>query len=161
MTWQDVARTSGAWDAMLWFGGLIGMAEWLARLGLTGWFATTVAAHVHGQWWWTLLLLSLVYFYSHYGFASMTAHVTAMYAPFLGVAVAAGAPPVLSAMALAVCSNLNASITHYSTGPAPIFFGAGYVDQATWWKLGFLVSVVNLAIFGGMAVSYWRLIGLW
>ena len=64
-------------------------------------------------------------------------------------------------MALAVCSNLNASITHYSTGPAPIFFGAGYVDQATWWKLGFLVSVVNLAIWGGMAVSYWRLIGLW
>ena len=82
MKWQDVVRTSGAWDALLWFGGLIAMAEWLAKLGMTGWFARAVASHVHGEWWWILLLLALVYFYSHYGFASMTAHVTAMYGPF-------------------------------------------------------------------------------
>jgi DASS family divalent anion:Na+ symporter len=145
----------------LWFGGLIAMADWLARLGLTGWFAGAVASRVHGEWWWILAVLALVYFYSHYGFASMTAHVTAMYAPFLGVAAAAGAPPPLAALVLAFLSNLNASLTHYSTGPAPIFFGAGYVDQATWWKLGFAVSVVNLAIWCGVAPPYWKLIGIW
>jgi DASS family divalent anion:Na+ symporter len=161
LTWQDVVRTSGAWDALLWFGGLIAMADWLARLGLTGWFARAVASRVHGEWWWILAVLALVYFYSHYGFASMTAHVTAMYPPFLGVAVAAGAPPLLAALVLAFLSNLNASLTHYSTGPAPIFFGAGYVDQATWWKLGFVVSVVNLSIWCGVALPYWKLIGIW
>jgi divalent anion:Na+ symporter, DASS family len=161
MRWQDVLRTTGAWDALLWFGGLIAMAEWLSRLGLTEWFARTVAAHVHGHWSWILLLLALVYFYSHYGFASMTAHVTAMYAPFLAVAVAAGAPAPLAALVLAFFSNLNASITHYSTGPAPIFFGAGYVDQLAWWKLGFLVSVVNVLIWAGVALPYWKLIGVW
>jgi len=91
----------------------------------------------------------------------MTAHVTAMCPPFLGVAVAAGAPPLLAALVLAFLSNLNASLTHYSTGPAPIFFGAGYVDQATWWKLGFIVSVVNLSIWCGVALPYWKLIGIW
>ncbi|MBI3665009.1 MAG: DASS family sodium-coupled anion symporter, partial [Acidobacteria bacterium] len=161
MRWQEVIATTGAWDAMLWFGGLIGMADWLGRLGVTEWFARAVAARVHGQWLWVLVILSLAYFYSHYAFASMTAHAMAMYAPFLGVAVAAGAPALPAALLLAVFSSLNAAMTHYSTGPAPIYFGAGYVDQATWWKLGFVVSLVHLTIWLGLGLSYWKLIGIW
>ncbi len=161
MGWKDVVQTSGAWDALLWFGGLVAMAGWLSQLGMTAWFARTIAVHVHGDWAWTLLALTLVYFYSHYGFASMTAHVTAMYGPFLAVAVATGAPPLLAALVLAFCSNLNASITHYSTGPAPIFFGAGYVSQPTWWKLGFVVSLVNLLIWSCAALPYWKFLGIW
>ena len=91
----------------------------------------------------------------------MTAHVTAMYAPFLGVAVAAGAPALPAALLLAVFSSLNAVMTHYSTGPAPIYFGAGYVDQATWWKLGFAVSLVHLVVWLGVGLPYWKLIGIW
>jgi len=161
MTWQDVIGTSGAWDAMLWFGGLIAMADWLGRLGMTEWFARSVAAGVSGSWWWILLILSLAYFYSHYAFASMTAHVTAMYAPFLTVAVASGAPPLLSALLLGFFSTLNAAMTHYSTGPAPIYFGAGYVSQAIWWKLGFLVSLLHVAVWLGVGAPYWKLIDVW
>ena len=36
-----------------------------------------------------LAVLTLVYFYAHYGFASITAHVTAMFIPFLAVTIAA------------------------------------------------------------------------
>lgn len=36
-----------------------------------------------------LVVFAVVYFYSHYFFASNTAHVTAMYAAFLSVVVAA------------------------------------------------------------------------
>jgi DASS family divalent anion:Na+ symporter len=161
LSWQEVIRTSGAWDALLWFGGLIAMADWLGRLGVTQWFARSVASRVHGPWLWILLILSLVYFYSHYAFASMTAHVTAMYAPFLGVAVAAGAPALLAALVLGFFSTLNAAMTHYSTGPAPIYFGAGYVDQATWWKLGFVISVVHILVWLGLGLPYWKLIGIW
>jgi DASS family divalent anion:Na+ symporter len=161
MSWREVLQTTGAWDALLWFGGLVAMADSLSRLGLTSWFARTVAAHVHGDWAWILAVLALVYFYSHYGFASMTAHVTAMYGPFLAVAVAAGAPALLAALILAFFSNLNASLTHYSTGPAPIFFGAGYVTQPAWWRLGFVVSVINLVIWTCVALPYWKLIGIW
>jgi len=96
-----------------------------------------------------------------YGFASMTAHVTAMYGPFLAVAVAAGAPARLAALILAFFSNLNASLTHYSTGPAPIFCGAGYVSQPAWWRLGFVVPVINLLIWTRVALPYWKLIGIW
>ena len=30
------------------------------------------------------------------------------------------------------------TLTHYSSGVTPIFFGAGYVPQGTWWRVGLL-----------------------
>jgi DASS family divalent anion:Na+ symporter len=161
MTWQDVMQTRGAWDAFVWFGGLIGMADWLGRLGLTAWLAGSVGGYVQGQWLWILFILSLVYFYSHYAFASMTAHVTAMYAPFLAVAVTAGAPALPAALILGFLSTLNAAMTHYSTGPAPIYFGAGYVDVRVWWKVGFVVSVAHLLIWLGLGGVWWRVLRIW
>jgi DASS family divalent anion:Na+ symporter len=32
-------------------------------------------------------------------------------------------------LVLAFLSSLNAAMTHYGTGSAPVFFGAGYVAQ--------------------------------
>jgi hypothetical protein len=61
----------------------------------------------------------------------LTGHVTALYPAFLAATLAAGAPPMMAALALAYFSNLNAAMTHYGTGSAPVFFGAGYVRQAT------------------------------
>ena len=107
------------------------------------------------------MALVAAYLYVHYGFASMTAHVTTLYPGFLAAAVAAGAPPMLAALALAYFSNLNAGITHYGTGSAPIYFGAGYVEQGTWWKLGLLISVLNLLLWLGVGSLWWKLVGLW
>lgn len=162
LEWQDVLSEKGAWDALIWFGGLVMMAGALNTLGFIGWFSELVAGAVTG-WPWipAFLIIVLVYVYSHYGFASLTAHVTAMFVPFTAVAVLAGAPPYLAALSLGFFSNLNASITHYGTGPAPIFFGSGYIDMPTWWKLGFVVSVANLVIWLGAGSLWWKVIGLW
>ena len=108
-----------------------------------------------------LAVLVIAYVYVHYGFASMTAHTTALYPGFLATALAAGAPPMLAALPLAYFSNLNAGITHYGTGSAPVYFGAGYVSQANWWKFGFLISVVNLVLWLGIGPLWWKLVGLW
>ncbi len=159
--WQEVITASPAWDAMIWFGGIIGMGDGLGRLGVTQWFARGIGAHVTGRWWWVMLVLALAYFYSHYVFASTTAHVTAMYAPFLAVAVAAGAPALLAALILGFFSTLNAAMTHYSTGPAPIYFGAGYVDQPAWWKIGFVVSLAHITVWLGVGLPWWKLLGVW
>jgi DASS family divalent anion:Na+ symporter len=42
-----------------------------------------------------------------------------------------------------------------------VFFNAGYVGQAAWWKLGFILSLVNVAIWFGLGSLWWRLLGLW
>ncbi len=162
LTWEDLITERGAWDVFIWYGGLVGLAEAMGATGLTTRFAETAAGFIAGwPWWGALTILLLVYFYSHYGFASITAHATAMFVPFLGVIVAAGAPAPLAVPLLAYCSNLMASLTHYGTTPGPIYFAAGYVRQASWWRLGLLASGVNLAVWTVVGLAWWRVLGFW
>lgn len=162
LTWNDVLNERGAWDTLVWFAALVMMATQLNRLGFIGWFSDEVGGTVVGiDWLPAFLILSLVYFYSHYFFASNTAHVSAMYAAFLTVAILVGTPPLLAALVLAFFSNLFSSMTHYGTGPAPVLFGAGYVPLAQWWKLGLIISFVNIPIWLIVGGAWWKIIGLW
>jgi DASS family divalent anion:Na+ symporter len=130
--------------------------------GLTRAFADSASGLTTGWPWWAALAVLLVTcFYAHYAFASMTAHASAMYVPFVAVAVATGAPPFLAAFSLAAFSCLDASLTHYGSTPAPIYFGAGYVSQVTWWRLGFVVSLLTILIWTIVGAGWWRLLGLW
>jgi DASS family divalent anion:Na+ symporter len=162
MSWEELLAERRAWDALIWFAPLIMMSEALNESGVIK-LATGAFFDQMRGWPWGVALVALVvgYLYIHYAFASMTAHVTALYPAFLGAALAAGVPPLPAALALAYFSNLDAGITHYGTGSAPVFFGAGYVAQPDWWRAGFLISLANLAIWLGIGTWWWRLIGLW
>ncbi|MBI3049215.1 MAG: DASS family sodium-coupled anion symporter [Acidobacteria bacterium] len=160
--WDAVAGDREAWNTFVWFATLVMMATYLGELGLIAWFTEQVKPLVGGVGWLTGFAgLVLVYFYTHYFFASMTAHVSAMYAPFLAVALALGTPPVLAALVLGFSSNLFASLTHYGTAAAPILFSGGHVPLGTWWRIGLIVSFVNIAIWVGIGAVWWRLLGLW
>lgn len=162
LTVDDVVGEKTAWDLLIWMGVLVGMANFLNKLGFIPWFAKLVAGALGGMSWVVALtILLVVYCYSHYGFASLSAHAAAMYAAFLAVAVAAGAPPFFAALTLAFVANFCLSITHYGSGTAPILFGSGYVTQGEWWKFGFIVSVVNLFIWVLVGGAWWKVIGLW
>lgn len=161
LTWEDMLNEKGAWDTIVWFAALVMMATQLNSLGFIPWFGETMAGQVsHLEWATAFLLLALVYFYSHYLFASQTAHISAMYAPFLAIALTVGTPPVLAALVLAYFSNLFSSLTHYANGPAPVVFGTGYVSMGVWWGMGALISVVNIIIWVGAGSVWWKLIGL-
>ena len=162
LDWDDVLSERNAWDVYIWYGGLVRMAEALSETGVTKAFAEATAGFTAG-WAWpaALAALLLVYFYAHYGFASITAHATAMFVPFLVVIMGAGAPPHLAVLLLAYFSNLCAALTHYGTTPAPIYFGARYTTQRAWWKLGFVVSLVTMAIYSTLGVAWWKLLGWW
>jgi len=160
--WEDVKAERGAWDVFIWYGGLVQLAGALAETGLTGRFAQMVAGLAQG-WPWAaaFLVLLLVYFFSHYAFASITAHATAMYIPFLAVMLAAKVPAGIAVLSLSYGSNLMAGLTHYGTTPGPIYFGSGYVSQATWWRTGLVASVTSLAIWMTIGAAWWRALGLW
>ncbi len=162
LPWEKVLREKAAWDTLIWFAVVVMMASQLGERGLVDWFSEQVASVIGGESWLPAFLgLSLIYFYSHYFFASNTAHVSAMYAPFLAVALAVGTPPLFAALVLGFFSNLFASMTHYGTAPAPIFFGSGNVEMGTWWKLGALISVVNITIWLGIGGLWWKVLGIW
>ena len=162
LAWDDVISERSAWDVFIWYGGLVAMASALGETGITKRFAEAAAGFT-GGWIWSaaLAVLLAVYFYAHYGFASITAHVTSMYTPFLVVSIAAGAPPALAVMSLAAFSNLSASLTHFGTTPGPIYFGAHYVTQREWWKYGFLASLVTITIWSTIGFVWWKSLGWW
>jgi DASS family divalent anion:Na+ symporter len=162
LTWSDVLNEHNAWDVLIWTGALIMMAGFLNKIGMIPWFSKVMGAAMAGHsWHFGFLVLALTYFYAHYFFASMTAHAGAMYAAFLGVSIALGAPPMLAALVLCFFSNLHASMTHYGTGPAAAMFGMGYVPIGTWWRLGLIVSVVNILIWVLIGGAWWKVLGLW
>jgi len=162
LSWHDMLAEHRAWDALVWFAVLVMMSDQMNETGVIGILSRHVFGAMHG-WPWPLICISLVavYLYIHYTFASMTAHITALYPGFLVAALAGGVPAMLAALSLAYFSNLNAGITHYGTGSAPVYFGAGYVRQTEWWKVGFLISVLNLVVWMGIGGWWWKLIGLW
>jgi DASS family divalent anion:Na+ symporter len=138
------------------------LATALNQSQVTNWFATIAAERLAG---WpgiaALIVLVIIYTYVHYAFAGQTAHVVALYPPFLTVAVAAGAPPLLAALLLCFFSNLNSTLTHYSDGAAPIYYGSRYIEQATWWRIGFYLSFLHLLVWFGVGLPWWKLLGIW
>jgi DASS family divalent anion:Na+ symporter len=121
------------------------------------------AAHVTGglPWWAALAAVGMVYLYAHYAFASITAHVSAMFVPFLIIVIASGAPVYPAVLTLAFLSTLGASLTHYGTTTGPVYFGAGYASQGAWWRLGLIVATVNAAVWGVAGLLWWKLLGWW
>eukprot|EP01037_Dinobryon_pediforme_P011206 gene11206-11288_t len=140
LTWKDVLNEHDAWHTLVWLSILVMMSAFLEKFGFIGWFSGHIGSFVAGWPWGTAFLaLVLVYFYSHYFFASNTAHVSSMYAAFLAVAIASGTPPLLAALALGFC----------------------YVPIAAWWGVGLVVSFVNLAIWIGAGGVWWKILGMW
>lgn len=161
LAWSDILNETGAWNTLVWFSVLVLMAEQLNKLGFIPWLSKLIAQGLNGfSWPIVLVLLILFYFYSHYLFASATAHVSAMYVALLGVAVASGAPPLFSALMLGFFGNLLASTTHYSSGPAPILYAAGYVTQKRWWTMNIVLGIVYFIIWIGVGSLWMKLIGM-
>ncbi|MGR2989065.1 anion permease [Vibrio vulnificus] len=162
ITWDAVLSEKEAWHTITWFAVLIMMASELNKLCFIKWFSNGIGESLSGFGWaTTIILLLLVYYYSHYLMASAMAHISAMYSAFLAIAISAGAPPMLAAIVLGIFSNLYMSTTHYSSGPAPILFGAGFHSLQNWWKIGFVFSLIVIPIFIFVGGMWWKVLGLW
>ena len=161
LEWKEVTHEASAWDTFIWFSVLIMLATSLSRLGLTAWFSEHAVQMVGGMSWPpAFAILALLYFYTHYFFASNTAHVGALFPAFLMVAIGLGTPAPYAIFVLAFFSSLAGGLTHYGSGPAPVYYGSGYIELKQWWKVGFLLSVVNIAIWVGIGSLWWKLLGL-
>ncbi|MBA3269748.1 MAG: DASS family sodium-coupled anion symporter [Acidobacteria bacterium] len=160
--WDQVTGERPAWDVFIWYGGLLKMGELLNGTGVTKVFADTVGGMFVGFPWLTVLILTLlVYFYAHYFFASITAHVLALFPPFVILLTTVGVPPMLAVYSLMCLANLTAGLTHYGTTTGPILYSANYVTFGEWWRAGFIVSVVNLVIWLTVGFAWWKFLGYW
>jgi DASS family divalent anion:Na+ symporter len=162
LTWEDVKAEKGAWDTIVWFATLVMMAGSLNELGFIPWFGHLIQTQLLGLSWSVAFpIIIVVYFLSHYLFASATAHVAAMYAALLAVGVAMGVPPLLLALMLGFTGSLYGTLTHYAHGPAPVFFGSGYVDVKRWWTMGIIIGIALLIIWMGLGGLWWKVTGVY
>ncbi len=164
--WDDVLSEKSAWDTLIWFGALVMMAEQLNKTGVITWFSDILKNGIVSAgmgWEWAAALLVLLFVFSHYFFASTTAHISAMMLAFLTVGVALVPPdytiPFLLMMAAG--STIMMTLTHYATGTSPIIFGSGYVALGTWWRVGFIMCAIELAIYATLGTLWWKMLGLW
>lgn len=164
--WDDVLSEKSAWDTLVWFGALVMMAEQLNKVGVIAWFSTAMkGAVVASGMGWELVAatLVLVFVFSHYLFASTTAHVSAMMLAFLGVGAQLIPAEYLVPFMLMMTagSAIMMTLTHYATGTSPIIFGSGYVTMGKWWSVGLVMCVVELLIFAVIGGAWWKVLGYW
>lgn len=148
ITWEDVISNKAAFNILIWFASLVAMAEGLKKVGFLSWAATLIAENLSGLPPVTIaILLIALFFLFHYLFASVTAHVVALLPLFLTVATNLIPEEMMQSFSLLLVGTLGIMgiITPYATGPSPIWYGAGYISQATWWKLGAVFGVIYLS----------------
>ncbi len=154
--WDDVVANKSAWNVLVWFATLVALADGLNRVGFVTWFAKRAAAPLAGYAPLTVtILLTILFFVTHYMFASITAHVTAM----LPVMLAAGAavPGIdVRLFALLLCYTLGIMgiLTPYATGPSPVYFGSGYVPRKDFWRLGAIFGFIYLVALLAIGVPW-------
>ncbi|XP_059648012.1 dicarboxylate transporter 2.1, chloroplastic [Cornus florida] len=164
LDWDDCLSEKSAWDTLAWFAVLVGMAGQLTNLGIVSWMSSCVAKLLHSfslSWPVAFGILQAAYFFIHYLFASQTGHVGALFSAFLAMHLASGVPGGLAALALAYNTNLFGALTHYSSGQAAVYYGAGYVDLPDLFKVGFIMAFVNAVIWGVVGGFWWKFLGLY
>lgn len=149
ITWDDILGNKAAWNVLIWFGTLVTLASGLRNVGFLKWFATQSGAMLEGYAPMTILIaLVAIFFFSHYFFASVTSHVTAMLALFLTVVMAVpGIDPKQAALMLGYTLGLMGILTPYGTGPSPIWYGLGYIPTKTFWALGGIFGIIMIAVY--------------
>ncbi len=146
VTWEEMAGNKVAWTTFTLLALLVALAEGLTRTGFITWFAQTVGAHLGGLSP-TLTVIALIagYFFSHYMFASLTAHTTAMMPVMLAVAVSIpGLPADKVALLLALTTGLMGVITPYATPPGLVYYESGYLPSTDFWRLGTIFGFIFL-----------------
>jgi divalent anion:Na+ symporter, DASS family len=162
LRWDVIVAERNAWDVFIWYGGLLKMGELLNATGVPAAFATSVGGVLGGLGWFpVLLLVLLLYFWTHYAFASITSHMLALFPPFASLLIGVGVPPTLAVYSLMCLTNLPAGLTHYGTTTGPILFSQGYVTLAEWWRAGAVVGAANLIVWLTVGLAWWRLLGFW
>ncbi|MEM1629003.1 MAG: anion permease [Desulfurococcaceae archaeon] len=148
-SWDDILTYKSAWNVFVWFATLVTMADGLYRVGFVKYVADIIASTIKGLDPFTALVVVISLFYwLHYLFASLTAHVTALYPIFLTTVLnIPGISPQIAAYSLAYTLGLMGVISPYATGPAPVYYGSGYIRGRDFWKLGLIFGLIFYIVY--------------
>jgi L-tartrate/succinate antiporter len=156
LDWDDVVANRGAWDTLIYFATLMALADGLNRLGIVTWAAQGVSSRLTGSSpLLAIIVLVSFFFLVHYLFASLTAHTMAVLPALLSAGALLPDMPIHVLAPLLVYSiGLMGVITPYATGPAPVYFGSGFIPRKDFWVLGFVFGLIYLTALLGVGLPY-------
>jgi DASS family divalent anion:Na+ symporter len=148
-TIEDIREGGGdALETFIWFAILYMMSTELNNMGFMKIMGAQLSTYISDYNWITVyVLLTVLYIVIHYLFVSQTAHLLALYAVFLQVAVSAGVPAALMAFMLSFATNLFAAITPQASSSNVLFVGSGFLPSRDIYKQGAVITVLNIIIF--------------
>jgi L-tartrate/succinate antiporter len=148
VSWQDIVGHHSAWNVLAWFATMVVLAEGLNKVGFIGWLGKHAAVLLAGQSpLGVMLALVALFFFIHYMFAGLTAHTTALLPVVLAAGAAVPGVPVRTfAMLLVFCLGIMGVLTPYACGPAPVYFGCGFLSRRDFWRLGLVFGLVFLGV---------------
>ena len=148
-TLDDIRQGAGdALETYVWFAILYMMSTSLNDMGFMKTLGAQIAGYISGYDWVTVyVLLTVLYVVIHYLFVSQTAHLLALYAVFLQVAVNAQVPAALMAFMLSFATNYFAVITPQASSSNVLFAGSGFLPSEDIYKQGAVITILNTVIF--------------
>ncbi len=157
VSWDDIVGNRTAWNVLVSFATMVTLADGLVKTGVIEWIgrAASVVLSGHAPLV-VLVMLVVLFFVLHYMFASLTAHATALLPVMVATGLAVPGMPVRTFGMLMVFSlGLMGVLTPYATGPAPVYFGSGYIPRRDFWRLGLIfgmIFLVSLLIIGSLTL---------
>ncbi len=161
LNWNDAKGNSAAFDTLIWFSVLMGMADNLKRVGFTGWLGDELSGFMHSTLGGLgtipmLLVVMGLYLFTSYAFASATAKVVALAPVIAGALLAVGVPAELAIFSIAAITNVGCNLATYSHARIPLLMGMGYHTSAEWMRIGLVIAIVGFAVVMSIGLTWWQ-----
>jgi anion transporter len=143
----DIVAEKAAWEVFFYFTSLLTLSAGLNEIGFIKWVAEGYAKPLAGlSPTMGLILLVTFFFWIHYFFSSITSHTAAILPVVLAVGSSIPGMPMQTLTLLCIYSlGLMGVISPYATGPAPMYFGSGYIGKSDFWKFGLIFGLIYFA----------------
>jgi len=143
----DIVAEKAAWEVFFYFTSLLTLSSGLNEIGFIKWVAEGYAKPLAGlSPTMGLILLVTFFFWVHYFFSSITSHTAAILPVVLAVGGSIPGLPIPVLTLLCIYSlGLMGVISPYATGPAPMYYGSGYIGKGDFWKFGLIFGLIYFA----------------
>lgn len=162
--WESIVTNTSAWGTLIWYGGIIGLANALAKVKFFDWMALFLKDHLSFAGVNEYVILAVLLLCSvlvRYFFASMAAYVSTMIPVFFTIGMVADVPIMPLVFLLAFSAAYGSLLTHYGGACGAVLYGTGYVDQITWWKVGAVIVLMSVIVHFFIGLPYWHFLGYW
>lgn len=158
VSYEYIIENKSAFNIFLLLGALLTMAGGLKNVGFLDFIGNITSdflKHANLNPLIALLLVITLFYLSHYFFASITAHVSALLTLFIGIGShIEGINLQELSLFLMLSLGIMGILTPYGTGPSTIYYGSGYIQSKDFWKLGLIFGFVYLIVFLSVCVPW-------